>query len=201
MSMLALKEWAIICRALEEGKQSILLRKGGVLEYKKGFEISQKIFLLYPTFEHQSKEYLQPNYLENFELLVEAKDSITNNDKLNTIRILASIEEIHEFCDETTLSKLEKYHIWNERYVQSRMNYNPKKPMNALFLRVYKLPKPISIDVKPEWAGCKSWIEIELSKRYGDLYGNIKELLNECEPVIDKDDFQKIYNDFTEIWN
>jgi len=81
------------------------------------------------------------------------------------------------------------------------MNYNPKKPMNALFLRVYKLPKPISIDVKPEWAGCKSWIEIELSKRYGDLYGNIKELLNECEPVIDKDDFQKIYNDFTEIWN
>jgi len=199
--MLALKEWAIICRALEEGKQSILLRKGGVLEYKKGFEISQKIFLLYPTFEHQSKEYLQPNYLENFELLVEGKDSITNNDKLNTIRILASIEEIHEFCDETTLSKLEKYHIWNERYVQSRMNYNPKKPMNALFLRVYKLPKPISIDVKPEWAGCKSWIEIELSKRYGDLYGNIKELLNECEPVIDKDDFQKIYNDFTEIWN
>ncbi|TLX85877.1 MAG: DUF1802 family protein [Thaumarchaeota archaeon] len=201
MSMLALKEWAIICRALEEGKQSILLRKGGVLEYKKGFEISQKIFLLYPTFEHQSKEYLQPNYLENFELLVEGKDSITNNDKLNTIRILASIEEIHEFCDETTLSKLEKYHIWNERYVQSRMNYNPKKPMNALFLRVYKLPKPISIDVKPEWAGCKSWIEIELSKRYGDSYGNIKELLNECEPVIDKDDFQKMYNDFTEIWN
>ena len=201
MSMLALKEWAIICRALEEGKQSILLRKGGVLEYKKGFEISQKIFLLYPTFEHQSKEYLQPNYLENFELLVEGKDSITNNDKLNTIRILASIEEIHEFCDETTLSKLEKYHIWNERYVQSRMNYNPKKPMNALFLRVYKLPKPISIDVKPEWAGCKSWIEIELPKRYGDSYGNIKELLNECEPVIDKDDFQKIYNDFTEIWN
>jgi len=201
MSMLALKEWAIICRALEEGKQSILLRKGGVLEYKKGFEISQKIFLLYPTFEHQSKEYLQPNYLENFELLVEGKDSITNNDKLNTIRIVASIEEIHEFCDETTLSKLEKYHIWNERYVQSRMNYNPKKPMNALFLRVYKLPKPISIDVKPEWAGCKSWIEIELSKRYGDSYGNIKELLNECEPVIDKDDFQKIYNDFTEIWN
>lgn len=201
MSMLALKEWAIICRALEEGKQSILLRKGGVLEYKKGFEISQKIFLLYPTFEHQSKEYLQPNYLENFELLVEAKNSNTNNDKLNTIRILASIEEIHEFCDETTLSKLEKYHIWNERYLQSRMNYNPKKPMNALFLRVYKLPKPISIDVKPEWAGCKSWIKIELSKRYGDSYGNIKELLNECEPVIDKDDFQEMHNDFTEIWN
>jgi Uncharacterized protein conserved in bacteria len=65
MTMLALKEWSIVCRALEEAKQSILLRKGGILEYKKGFEISQKIFLLYPTLEHQSKEYLQPNYFKN----------------------------------------------------------------------------------------------------------------------------------------
>ena len=32
MTMLALKEWSIVCRALEEAKQSILLRKGGILE-------------------------------------------------------------------------------------------------------------------------------------------------------------------------
>lgn len=33
--MLALKEWSIICKALEDGNQTILLRKGGILEYKK----------------------------------------------------------------------------------------------------------------------------------------------------------------------
>jgi hypothetical protein len=44
------------------------------------------------------------------------------------------------------------------------MKYNPKKPMNALLLRVYRLPETISVDVQPEWAGCKSWIDIELSK-------------------------------------
>jgi hypothetical protein len=82
--MLALKEWAIVCRALEEGKQSILLRKGGILEYKKGFEISQKIFLLYPTFEHQSKEYVQSNYLENFESFAKGDGSNIVQDKLNT---------------------------------------------------------------------------------------------------------------------
>ena len=64
MSMLALKEWSIICKAMEEGKQTILLRKGGILEYKKGFEISQKLFLLYPTLEHQAAKYLQSNYLQ-----------------------------------------------------------------------------------------------------------------------------------------
>jgi hypothetical protein len=198
--MLALKEWSVVCRALEQAKQSILLRKGGILEYKKGFEISQKIFLMYPTLEHQSEEYLQPNYLQEFELFLKADDSVAQ-DKLNTIRILARIEAIQEFHDETILPKLEKYHIWNGKYVNMRMMYNPKKPVNALLLRVYKLPEPISIDVNPKWAGCKSWIDIELTKRNGNSYDNIDELLNQSEPVIKEDEFQKIHDKFKEIWN
>jgi hypothetical protein len=199
--MLALKEWNIVCKALEEGKQSILLRKGGILEYRKGFEISQEIFLLYPTLEHQSKEYLKPNYIQEFEVLLNRNDSDIVQDKSNTIKILARIEAMQEFHDEAVLSKLEKYHIWNEKYVNMRMSYNPKKPMNALLLRVYKLPEPISINVNPEWAGCKSWIDIDLTKKNGNSYDTIYELSNLCEAVIKEDDFQKIYDDFMEIWN
>ena len=198
--MLALKEWSIVCRALEEGKQSVLLRKGGILEYRDGFEISQKIFVVYPTLEHQSKEYLQQEYLREFELLLEKNDP-NFEDKTNTITILAQIEEMHEFNDESKLAKLEKYHIWNEKYVNMRMSYNPKKPMNALLLRIYKLPDPISIKVNPEWAGCKSWINIELPKINGISSDNIHKLLNQCEPAIKENDFQKIYDSFTEIWN
>ena len=198
--MLALKEWSIVCRALEEGKQSILLRKGGILEYKEGFEISQKIFLVYPTLEHQSKEYLQQDYLREFELLLEKNDP-NFEDKTNTITILAQIEGIQEFNDESKLAKLEKYHIWNEKYVNMRMSYNPKKPMNALLLRIYKLPEPISIKVNPEWAGCKSWINIESIKNDGNSCDDIYKLLNQCEPVIKENDFQKIYHSFKEIWN
>ena len=197
--MLALKEWSIVCRALEEGKQSILLRKGGILEYKEGFEISQKIFLVYPTLEHQSKEYLQRDYLQQFELL--EKNDPNFEYKTNTITILAQIEGIQEFNDESKLAKLEKYHIWNEKYVNMRMSYNPKKPMNALLLRIYKLPEPISVKVNPEWAGCKSWINIELPKINGISSDNIHKLLDRCEPAIKENDFQKIYDSFTEIWN
>jgi hypothetical protein len=82
-----------------------------------------------------------------------------------------------------------------------RMSYNPKKPMNALLLRVYKLPEPISINVNPQWAGCKSWIDIDLTKKYGNSYDTIYELLNQCEPVIKDNDFQQIYDNFMEIWN
>ena len=201
MSMLALKEWSIICKAMEEGKQTILLRKGGILEYKKGFEISQKLFLLYPTLEHQAAEYLQSNYLQEYELLLKRNGSEIVQDKVNTIRIIARIEAKQEFHDHELLSKLEKYHIWNEKYVNMRMNYNPKKPMNALLLRIYKLSQPISIDVNPEWAGCKSWIDIEFPSKYGNQYGNINELLNQSVPVIKDKDFQKIHDNFMEIWN
>ena len=199
--MLALKEWSIICKAMEEGKQTILLRKGGILEYKKGFEISQKLFLLYPTLEHQTAEYLQSNYLQDYELLLKRNSSEIVQDKVNTIRIIARIEAMQKFHDHEILSKLEKYHIWNEKYVNMRMNYNPKKPMNALLLRIYKLSQPISIDVNPEWAACKSWIDIEFSSKYGNQYGSINELLNQSMPVIKDKDFQLIHDNFMEIWN
>ena len=43
--MAALKEWAIVCKALEEGRQVLLLRKGGIMEYRQGFEVKHEQFL------------------------------------------------------------------------------------------------------------------------------------------------------------
>lgn len=199
--MLALKEWSIICKALEDGNQTILLRKGGILEYKNGFEISQKSFLLFPTLEHQATEYLQSKYLRTYELLLEGNKSQDIQNKTNSLRIVARIQAIQEFQNHQILPKLEKYHIWNEKYVNMRMNYNPKKPMNSLLLRIYKLPHPVSIDINPEWAGCKSWINIDMAEKYGNQFGSITEMVNQSEPVIKDKEFQKIYENFMEIWN
>ncbi len=199
--MLALKEWSIICKALEDGNQTILLRKGGILEYKKGFEIRQKSFLLFPTLEHQAEEYLQSKYLQTYDLLLRGNKSQDIQNKTNTLLILARIEAIQEFHDHEMLPELEKYHIWNEKYVNMRMNYNPKKPMNALLLRVYKLPQPISIDVNPEWAGCKSWIDMDIAEKYGNQFGSVPKMFDQSEPVIKDKEFQKIFENFLEIWN
>jgi len=199
--MLALKEWSIICKALEDGNQTILLRKGGILEYKKGFEIRQKSFLLFPTLEHQAEEYLQSKYLQTYDLLLRGNKSEDIQNKTNTLWVLARIEAIQEFHDHEMLPELEKYHIWNEKYVKMRMNYNPKKPMNALLLRVYKLPQPISIDINPEWAGCKSWIDIDIAEKYGNQFGSVPKMFDQSEPVIKDKEFQRISKNFMEIWN
>ena len=51
--MNALKEWATVVKALEQGKQTVILRKGGILETASGFNIESKKFFLFPTWEHQ----------------------------------------------------------------------------------------------------------------------------------------------------
>jgi hypothetical protein len=39
----ALKEWAVICQALAEGRQTILLRKGGIAEPGGAFRVEHSV--------------------------------------------------------------------------------------------------------------------------------------------------------------
>lgn len=64
MGNLALKEWAVVCQALAEGKQIFILRKGGIQE--KEFQVKDQEFLLYPTLEHQSREEIKPEFHDLF---------------------------------------------------------------------------------------------------------------------------------------
>jgi hypothetical protein len=173
----ALKEWAVVCKALEEGRQSLLLRKGGIMEYRNGFEVKHNIFFLFPTFEHQSKEFIQSDYAYNLDII---QKNTSLRSKKNKINSYAKVISVREISDILTIQKLRKYHIWNDQYVNIRMKYNPKKPMSVVLLRVYKMNRPLEIDMKSEWAGCKSWIPISLfddhqhtvMKDCGDSYNN-----------------------------
>jgi hypothetical protein len=58
----ALKEWAVIVHALLEGEQIVDLRKGGLREDGRHFDVPAKRFWLYPTAEHQRAELLKSAY-------------------------------------------------------------------------------------------------------------------------------------------
>ena len=179
--MIALKEWAIVCKALEDGKQMLLLRKGGIMEYRKGFEVKHNEFLLYPTFEHQSIESIKDEYKEKIKEIseehnisyynnnrkkIDENDNNFNTASNNIIKLLAKVEDVIEISDKFTISELRDYHIWSDEYVTMRMNYNPSKPMNVLLLRIYKIRKPLIVDINDKWAGCKSWIDIETDREF-----------------------------------
>lgn len=210
--MIALKEWAIICKALEDGKQILLLRKGGIMEYRKGFEVKHNEFLLYPTFEHQSLESIKSEYKEKLKEILEEQNKYTrkeidknnkNSDINNTniIKLFAKVEDVIEISDKVTLSKLRDYHIWSDEYVMMRMNYNPSKPMSVLLLRIYKIKKPLIIDINDKWSGCKSWIDIEKdvniqNSHEVEILGNEKALI---DPVINDDIFYESVNKIRKV--
>jgi hypothetical protein len=64
---IALKEWAVVCRALKTGRQIMLLRKGGIHESSAGFELEHMQFLLFPTYLHQNLQMLKPEAHAEFE--------------------------------------------------------------------------------------------------------------------------------------
>jgi hypothetical protein len=214
----ALKEWAIVCKAIEDGKQVLLFRKGGIMEYRNGFELKHKVFFLFPTFEHQSIDSIQNEYREELEVLkqqqqqqkdntqsLNQKENNTSNEKnskvtQDIINISTFVEITHfiEINDISKLEKLEKYHIWNLDYVKMRFNYNPKKPLYLLMLRAYKLNEPIEIQNKPEWSGCKSWIQFDLKdviikgNQINDLSQHLEYLKSISKPCIDDITFNNL---------
>ena len=210
--MITLKEWAIICKALEDGRQTLLLRKGGIMEYRKGFEVKHNEFLLYPTFEHQSLESIKVEYKEKLKEILEeqykyTRKEIDKNNKnsdinnTNIIKLVAKVEDVVEISDKVTLSKLRDYHIWSDEYVMMRMNYNPSKPMSVLLLRIYKMKKPLIIDINDKWSGCKSWIDIgkdvDIQNSHEvEILGNEKALI---DPVINDDIFYESVNKIRKV--
>ena len=59
---IAFKEWAVTVRALAEGEQLVTLRKGGIREPNKHFEVEHDRFFLYPTFDHQRRDLVRESH-------------------------------------------------------------------------------------------------------------------------------------------
>ena len=59
-TMPALKEWSAVVHALLDGRQWVLLRKGGIGE--KRFEVAAREFMLFPTVAHSHAERVRPEF-------------------------------------------------------------------------------------------------------------------------------------------
>ena len=151
----ALKEWAIVVKALEQGKQTVILRKGGILETASGFNIESKKFFLFPTWEHQETKHVKPEF---HEFLTEVLDKKPNADH-NKISSYAEVLYEKDVNSSNVIKNLSSFHVWSDSYIQERRNWMPEKPMKTIFLRTVKIPE-FDLPLQPEFSGCKSWIEL-----------------------------------------
>jgi hypothetical protein len=149
-----LKEWATVCRALESGRQIILLRKGGIYESGGEFEVEHRRFLLFPTYLHQNLKMLKAEAQGGFE---------PHSAEPRQVRLSAAgeVTDIIQLVSRSQMDALEAEHIWAQPLIDMRFNYRPQNPLYLLLVRAYRLAQPQAVENTPAYAGCKSWVPLE----------------------------------------
>ena len=146
---IALKEWSAVIAALDRGAQIFLLRKGGIVEARRGFEPRYAEFLFFPTTEHQVARYLKPEWAG---LLAPSPEGLH-------ISHLGRVTDVfHAPQDQAAL--VEAPQVWNEDFIRLRYNYRPDLPLFVLVVRVFRLASPRLIPLRSAYAGCKSWVHL-----------------------------------------
>jgi hypothetical protein len=153
-----LKEWSVACRALEEGRQIILLRKGGLLDAEGAFELEAARFWLCPTKWHQDANLLKPAHRDLLENDVPPAREVLQLSAWAEVAQVWALD-VRESATENKLAQLE--HIWSTRYLDVRLGYQPDKPLLIVALRVQVTSAAHVVAARPEYFGCKSWIELE----------------------------------------
>lgn len=155
MPRFAFKEWAVVCRALAEGQQAVILRKGGIAEAGGIFRPDHARFWLIPTYLHQNREGLKPaaaDWLPQVE---------RDRPPADVLRLAHYVEVPGAFraARVEQVLELDHLHVWSEATVRQRFAYR-EPGLFILPARVYAVPTPVEVRNRPEYDGCKSWVDL-----------------------------------------
>lgn len=155
LNRIAFKEWGAVCAALEQGTQSVIVRKGGIHEGEAGFRVEHDEFWMFPTRFHQGAEQLQPG---KSSLLNQPLAQEPVSGKLN-LALYSVVEAVLELKDPSQLTFLQRLQVLNEETIQQRFEY--KNPgLFVLLVRIFRLEHPFEVDLESRYAGCHSWVEL-----------------------------------------
>lgn len=179
----AFKEWAVICQALAEGRQALILRKGGIAEDE--FQLEHTRFWLLPTYVHQQRGGIKPEALPLLEH-VEAERPPAGVLRFTHFAEVAGVYHIHDLPAALMLQTL---HLWSEATVAARFAYR-RPGLYVLPVRVYRAPQAFEVPESPTYAGCRTWVELD------------RALPTEgAAPVLDDDTFRELLRTLDAVLN
>jgi hypothetical protein len=173
----ALKEWSAAVHALLAGRQTVLLRKGGI--HEKRFDVAAQDFLLFPTVAHSHADRVRP---EHQDLLAAASADSTETHIV--VRAAAKIVAAVEVQRTEELDKLADLHIWTADSVRTdRVDFRPKHRLTVLVVQASPLVQPCTLARIPEFGGCKSWVPLPGGSAAGPPVLDTADLLDIAERV------------------
>lgn len=149
----AFKEWSWIVKALEAGRQTLILRKGGIHEGRDGFRVSHSRFWLFPTGFHQQMEQMSQRGQD-----WARQCSIPETTGLE-LRSYAEVSAVIPISEEAVLDRLEPLHFWSAETIHTRFHYR-QPGLFLLAVRIFRLPATHVLSPDSQFGGCRSWVEL-----------------------------------------
>jgi hypothetical protein len=158
----ALKEWSAAVHALLDGRQTVLLRKGGIGE--KRFAVTASRFLLFPTVAHSHAERVRPEHRD----LLDAAASDSTDDSI-VLRAGAKVVAAVEVNRPDALEEIAPLHIWTAQSVRvDRLDFRPKHRLTVLVVQASPLVEPQRLVRVPDYAGCTSWVQLPVNPQWSE---------------------------------
>jgi len=158
---LALKEWGAVAHALLDGRQTLLLRKGGI--HEKVFTVGERAggFVLFPTVAHSHAERVRP---EHAELLEAGAADVDEEGGTFVVRCGMRVVEAVPVVRPEGLAEIADLHIWTAESVKAdRLDFRPRHALQALVVRAVELPEPVRLRRIDAYGGCTSWVDLPLA--------------------------------------
>jgi hypothetical protein len=82
---------------------------------------------------------------------------------------------------------LSPFYVWTRDYAEKRLAWKRRHPLHVLVLRTYRIPRPVTVKVRDEYGGCRSWLELQ------------RELPFEGTPVLSDEEFDRATEEIASI--
>jgi hypothetical protein len=157
----ALKEWSAVVHALLDGRQRVLLRKGGI--HEKRFELAAQEFVLFPTVAHSHRERVRREH----RALLDAAAADSADGHI-VVRAAAKVVAAISVQRPDNLPAIEDLHIWTADSVRTgRHDFRPRHRLTVLVVQAVPLVEPLRVARIPEFAGCANWVRLALRPALG----------------------------------
>jgi hypothetical protein len=150
MERIGFKEWSAVCGAILQGRQTIIIRKGGIAEGRDGFSFRHGEFYLFPTWFHEEAEKITES---QFASPADASTDVT-------IKCAVAVEWSGVVTDWSVARNLAPFHILREEVVRERFEYKDAPGIHVAFVRAFQLSPMWKFPNEKRFGGCRSWVEL-----------------------------------------
>ena len=113
-------------------------------------------------------------------------EALTQPDRVR-IRAWAEVAAHYTITDRRAVDALSPFYVWTTDYAEKRLAWKRRHPLHVILLRTYRIPRPVTVKVRDEYGGCRSWLELT------------RELPFEGTPVLSDEEFERASEEIASI--